>query len=80
MRQPYTIKELDYIADRVAEKVLDRMKMSDEALSTAEVARMLDVTPQAVTTMVRDGRLRGYRNGRRYFFSKNEVLKNILKH
>ena len=80
MRQPYTIKELDYLADRVAEKVLDRMKMSDEALSTAEVASMLGVTTQAVTAMVRDGRLRGYRKGRRYFFSKNEVLKNVLKY
>jgi excisionase family DNA binding protein len=74
-----TIKELDYIADRVAENVLSRMKMADELLTTTDVARMLEVTPQAVTTMVRDGKIRGYRQGHRYFFSKNELLKSILR-
>ena len=75
MRQPYTIKELDYIADRVAEKVISHINHRDELLTTAQVAEMLGISTNAVRQRCRAGSLPGKKRGKYYLFSRNEIFK-----
>lgn len=75
MRQPYTIKELDYIADRVAEQVISHVNHRDELLTTAQVAEMLGISTKAVQARCRAGSLPCKRWGKYYLFSRNEIFK-----
>lgn len=75
MRQPYTIKELDYIADKVAEQVISHINRRDEMLTTAQVAEMLGISTNAVRQRCRAGSLPGKKRGKYYLFSRNEIFK-----
>lgn len=74
-RQPYTIKELDYIADRVAEQVISHINHRDELLTTAQVAEMLGISTNAVRQRSRAGSLPGKRRGKYYYFNRKDILK-----
>ena len=74
-RQPYTIRELDYIADRVAEKVLTELRHHDEPLTTKQVAEVLGITPKAVQARCRAGSLPGKKRGKYYYFNRKDILK-----
>ena len=74
-RQPYTIKELDYIADRVAERVLEELKQRDEPLTTKQVADILGITTKAVQARCRAGSLPGKKRGKYYYFNRKDILK-----
>lgn len=75
MRQPYTIKELDYIADRVAEKVLTELRQHDEPLTTKQVADILGITTKAVQARCRSGSIPGKKRGKYYYFNRKDILK-----
>lgn len=75
MKQPYTIKELDYIAGKVAEQVISHINHRDEVLTTAQVAEMLGISVNAVRQRCRAGSLPGKKRGKHYLFSRNEIFK-----
>lgn len=75
MRQPYTLKELDYIAGKVAEQVISHINHRDELLTTAQVAEMLGISVNAVRQRCRAGNLPGKKRGKYYLFSRNEIFK-----
>ena len=47
--------------------------MNDDLLTTAETAAILHVVPARVRHMVADGRLRGIKRGRDWFFAPADV-------
>lgn len=75
MRQPYTIKELDYIAGKVAEQVISHINHRDELLTTEQVSEMLGISVKAVQARCRAGSLPGKKRGKHYLFSRNEIFK-----
>lgn len=73
-----SIRELDYIADRVAAIVVKRIQSEDVMLNSEQVAEMLGVTRQCVTQQVRRGELPALRKGRNYYFSRRQILTHLL--
>ena len=48
-------------------------KKSESTLTTVEVARILDMTPDDVAVLARKGILRGRKSGRQWRFTRRDV-------
>lgn len=67
-----------YVIKLMSENRFD-IEPTDEMMSTSQAAKMLGKTGEAVRMMIRRGLIPFHKNGGRYVFSKNEIIKFLKK-
>lgn len=69
----------EYDVQRIADAVIAKMPINDEALTAEQVAEMMGCTVEALQARIRRGTFtEGHRRGKFVYFSRNEVTRWLL--
>jgi excisionase family DNA binding protein len=74
-----TPKELELLADAIAERVADRLANRRRLLTRHELAQVINVSVPKLDTMLRDDELPVIRVGRKVLFDPHAVIQHLAQ-